>query len=122
MRWTWGQWAFSKLGAGAKWLLDFSYFGSSFVLWRAGTKGLAPRLHLRVPGASDHHLIAAFFALLYYYGIMQIIVKATARVMTRPDGRQWRGIAQRGSQYFHGPDGGAPHHSPVPAGGHTNPN
>ena len=41
MRWKYGQLFFNKLGAGAKWLLDFSYYGSSFVFGDLG-KGDRP--------------------------------------------------------------------------------
>jgi CNT family concentrative nucleoside transporter len=83
MRWTWGQWAFSKLGAGAKWLLDFSYFGSSFVFGELGQKDSPRGFIFAFQALPIIIFIAAFFALLYYYGVMQVIVKATARVMTR---------------------------------------
>ena len=63
--------------------------------------------------------IAALFALLYYLGIMQIIVKAAARVMTSLDGRERRGIAQCGRQHLHGTNGSAAFDSPVPARRHA---
>src|ERR1700689_4754685 len=82
MRWTWGQWAFAKLGAGATWLLDFSYFGSSFVFGELGQKDSPRGFIFAFQALPLIFFIAAFFALLYYYGIMQVIVKAAAKVMT----------------------------------------
>jgi concentrative nucleoside transporter, CNT family len=82
MRWTVGQAIFSKLGAGAKWLLDFSYYGSSFVFGDLGQQNSPRGFYFAFQALPIIIFIAAFFALLYYYGIMQIIVKAMARVMT----------------------------------------
>jgi CNT family concentrative nucleoside transporter len=83
MRWKYGQLVFNKLGAGAKWLLDFSYYGSSFVFGDLGKKGSPAGFIFAFQALPIIIFIAAFFALLYYYGVMQVIVKAAARVMTR---------------------------------------
>src|SRR5271168_2907872 len=42
MRWEYGRLVFEKLGAAAKWLLDFSYYGSQFVFGDLGQKN-SPR-------------------------------------------------------------------------------
>jgi CNT family concentrative nucleoside transporter len=83
MRWKYGQLVFNKLGAGAKWLLDFSYYGSSFVFGDLGKKSSPAGFIFAFQALPIIIFIAAFFALLYYYGVMQVIVKAAARVMTR---------------------------------------
>lgn len=83
MRWRYGQLLFNKLGAGATWLLDFSYYGSSFVFGDLGRKGSPMGFYFAFQALPIIIFIAAFFALLYYCGIMQVIVKAAARVMTR---------------------------------------
>src|SRR5271155_3505502 len=83
IKWTFGQLVFNKLGAGAKWLLDFSYFGSSFVFGELGQKDSPRGFIFAFQALPIIIFIAAFFALLYYYGIMQVVVKATAKVMTR---------------------------------------
>jgi concentrative nucleoside transporter, CNT family len=83
IKWSFGQLAFSKLGAGAKWLLDFSYFGSAFVFGELGQKDSPRGFIFAFQALPIIIFIAAFFALLYYYGIMQVIVKAAAQVMTR---------------------------------------
>src|SRR5579862_5995829 len=82
MRWSVGQLVFNKLGAGAKWLLDFSYYGSSFVFGDLGQNNSPRGFYFAFQALPIIIFIAAFFALLYYYGIMQVIVKAAARVMT----------------------------------------
>src|SRR5579862_6072032 len=82
MRWSVGQIVFSKLGAGAKWLLDFSYYGSSFVFGDLGQNNSPRGFYFAFQALPIIIFIAAFFALLYYYGIMQVIVKAAAKVMT----------------------------------------
>jgi CNT family concentrative nucleoside transporter len=83
MRWTIGQYIFAKLGRGAEWLLDFSYFGSSFIFGELGMKNSPRGFIFAFQALPIIIFIAAFFALLYYWGIMQIIVKAAAKIMTR---------------------------------------
>jgi len=83
MRWTIGQYIFAKLGRGAEWLLDFSYYGSSFIFGELGMKNSPRGFIFAFQALPIIIFIAAFFALLYYWGIMQIIVKAAAKVMTR---------------------------------------
>jgi CNT family concentrative nucleoside transporter len=83
MRWTIGQYIFAKLGRGAEWLLDFSYYGSSFVFGELGMKNSPRGFVFAFQALPIIIFIAAFFALLYYWGIMQIVVKAAAKIMTR---------------------------------------
>ena len=83
MRWTVGQYIFARLGRGAEWLLDFSYYGSSFIFGELGMKNSPRGFIFAFQALPIIIFIAAFFALLYYWGIMQIIVKAAAKVMTR---------------------------------------
>ena len=82
MRWQYGQLVFAKLGAGANWLLDFAFYGSTFVFGDLGKKGSPMGFYFAFQALPTIIFIAALFALLYYFGIMQIIVKAAARVMT----------------------------------------
>jgi len=83
MRWTIGQNVFAKLGHGAEWLLDFSYYGSSFIFGELGMKNSPRGFIFAFQALPIIIFIAAFFALLYHWGVMQIIVKAAAKVMTR---------------------------------------
>jgi CNT family concentrative nucleoside transporter len=78
-----GQLLFAYVGDKIKKLLDYSFAGSQMVFGGLGVKG----------GGSFGFIfafqvlptiifIAALFAILYYLGVMQVIVKAFARVMT----------------------------------------
>src|SRR5580692_2663202 len=82
MRWEYGRLFFEKLGAAANWLLDFAYYGTSFVFGDLGQKNSPKGFYFAFQALPTIIFIAAFFAVLYYLGIMQIIVKAAARVMT----------------------------------------
>ena len=78
-----GQLLFSYVGEKIKQLLEFSYKGSEMVFGGLGVKG----------GGSFGFIfafqvlptiifIAALFAILYHLGVMQLVVKAFAKVMT----------------------------------------
>lgn len=83
IRWTVGQMIFQKLGAAADWLLNFSYYGSSFVFGDLGQHNSPRGFYFAFQALPIIIFIAAFFALLYHWGVMQLIVKATAKLMTR---------------------------------------
>ena len=59
--------------------------------------------------------IAALFAILYYIGVMQLIVRAVRGGDEQGDGRERRRVAERRRQHLHGPDRGAADDPPVPA-------
>jgi len=80
MRSNVGQLIFAKLGAGANWLLDFAYYGSTFVFGDLGKKNSPLGFFFAFQALPTIIFIAAFFAVLYYLGVMQLIVKAA--VMT----------------------------------------
>ena len=82
MRWRFGQLVFEKLGAAANWLLDFSYYGSSFVFGDLGQHNSLRGFYFAFQALPTIIFIAAVFALLYYLGVMQVIVKGVAWVMT----------------------------------------
>jgi CNT family concentrative nucleoside transporter len=82
MRWTYGQFVFSKLGDVANWLLDFAFYGSTFVFGDLGQRGSPRGFYFAFQALPTIIFVAALFALLYYLGIMQFIVKIVARVMT----------------------------------------
>jgi CNT family concentrative nucleoside transporter len=82
MRWNFGRLIFAKLGAGANWLLDFAFYGSTFVFGDLGKKGSPMGFFFAFQALPTIIFIAALFALLYYFGIMQFVVKAAARVMS----------------------------------------
>jgi CNT family concentrative nucleoside transporter len=82
MRWEYGRLLFQKAGAAVNWLLDFAFYGSEFVFGGLGKKGSPMGFFFAFQVLPTIIFIAAVFALLYYYGIMQFIIKQAARVMT----------------------------------------
>src|SRR6201993_1031955 len=85
LRSAFGSKVFSFLGAGANKLLSFSYAGSTFVF---GDLGLPKELSRMGFSFAFQVLptiifIAAFFAVLYHIGLMQLIIRAAAWLMTR---------------------------------------
>ena len=77
-----GQVIFQTLGNGAKHLLDFSYVGSTFVFGELGKSDSNLGLIFAFQVLPTIIFIAAFFAVLYYLGIMQLIIRAAAWIMT----------------------------------------
>src|ERR1700691_4011674 len=82
MRSDYGRLAFEKLGAGANWLLSFAFYGSTFVFGDLGQKNSPRGFYFAFQALPTIIFIAAFFAVLYYLGVMQVVVKLAARVMT----------------------------------------
>ncbi len=83
MRWEYGRLLFQKAGAGVNWLLDFAFYGSSFVFGDLGKKGSPQGFIFAFQVLPTIIFIAAVFALLYHWGIMQQIIKLAAWGMTR---------------------------------------
>lgn len=83
MRWDAGRDAFQWLGDKVNWFLSFASYGATFVFGPLG-KNMPPWgvvfAFQVLPGII---FIAAVFALLYYLGIMQLIVRGAAIVMTK---------------------------------------
>jgi len=77
-----GQIIFQTLGNGAKHLLDFSYVGSAFVFGELGKSDSNLGLIFAFQVLPTIIFIAAFFAVLYYLGVMQLIIRAAAWLMT----------------------------------------
>ena len=94
---TAGQRLFQTLGAAINRLLDFAFVGSGFVFGPLGDKEVWPRVMQQVLGEEGLRwgvifafqvlptiiFIAALFAVLYYFGVMQIVVRIFAIVMRR---------------------------------------
>jgi concentrative nucleoside transporter, CNT family len=92
-----GQRVFQTLGALINRLLDFASVGSSMVFGPLGDKTVWPRIMNTVLGPEGAQyavlfafqvlptiiFIAALFAVLYYFGIMQLVVRAFAILMRR---------------------------------------
>jgi concentrative nucleoside transporter, CNT family len=77
-----GEWLFQKAGNGAKRLLDFSYVGSSFVFGELGKSSSSLGLIFAFQVLPTIIFIAAFFAVLYHLGVMQLIIRGAAWLMT----------------------------------------
>ena len=92
-----GQALFQRLGALINRLLDFAFVGSGFVFGPLGDREAWPRIMRAVLGDEGARYavvfafqvlptiiyIAALFAILYYFGVMQVIVRLFAIVMRR---------------------------------------
>jgi CNT family concentrative nucleoside transporter len=92
-----GQRLFSTLGAGINKLLGFSAVGAAFVFGPLGDSGVFGRVMTGALGPEGANygvifafqvlptiiFIAALFAILYYFGVMQIIVRLFAVAMHR---------------------------------------
>jgi concentrative nucleoside transporter, CNT family len=80
-----GSKVFSFLGNGANKLLSFSYAGSAFVFGDLGLPKELSRLgfSFAFQVLPTIIFIAAFFAVLYHIGLMQLIIRAAAWIMTR---------------------------------------
>ncbi|MGA3092295.1 MAG: nucleoside transporter C-terminal domain-containing protein [Terriglobales bacterium] len=84
-----GRLLFQKAGDAVNRLLRYAFVGSQFVFGDLGAQ------HSTLAAQTDQRFffafqvlptvifIAAFFAVLYHYGIMQFIIKLAAKVMTR---------------------------------------
>ena len=94
---TAGQRVFQALGNLMNRLLDFAFVGSSMVFGPLGSKEVWPRVMNQVLGPEGAQwgvvfafqvlptiiFIAALFAILYYFGVMQLVVQVFAVVMRR---------------------------------------
>jgi len=92
-----GRQVFQTLGGAINRLLDFAFVGSSFVFGPLGSKEVWPRIMTNVLGEEGVRygvvfafqvlptiiFIAALFAILYYFGVMQVVVRGFAVVMRR---------------------------------------
>src|SRR5947207_2328533 len=78
-----GQTIFGWLGAVVTKILSFSYAGSEFVFGEIGKQHSSLGVVFAFQIMPAIIFVSALFAILYYLGIMQIVVKALAVVMTK---------------------------------------
>src|SRR2546426_7992798 len=83
LRFEAGRRLFEFLGKIVNGLLGFSFAGSEFVFGELGKKLSSMGFSFAFQVLPTIIFIAAFFALLYHLGIMQIIIKIAAWIMTR---------------------------------------
>src|SRR4029077_571819 len=78
-----GQVLFGTLGYYAKHLLDFSYVGSTCIFGELGKADSSLGLIFAFQVLPTIIFIAAFFAVLYHIGVMQLVIRAAAWLMTK---------------------------------------
>ena len=85
-----GRSMFQKAGDAVKWVLDFSFQGSTFVFGPLGMKqspvmleGGSKGFYFAFAVLPTIIFVAALMSVLYYFGIMQAIIKVAAIVMTK---------------------------------------
>ena len=83
LKWSVGRELFTKAGDGVNKLLSFSYVGSQFMFGKLGEKASSMGFYFAFQVLPTIIFIAAFFAILYYLGVMQLIIRVAAWVMTR---------------------------------------
>ena len=80
---TVGQQLFSALGDVVKTILGFSYVGSEFVFGEIGKQHSSLGIIFAFQVLPAIIFVSALFAILYYLGVMQLVVKAFAIVMNK---------------------------------------
>ncbi|HTY07315.1 MAG TPA: NupC/NupG family nucleoside CNT transporter [Gemmatimonadales bacterium] len=83
LRVPWGRDAFAWLGRMATKLLGFSYAGSEFVFGEIGKQHSSIGVVFAFQILPTIIFVSALFAIMYYLGIMQIVVKAFAVAMNK---------------------------------------
>jgi CNT family concentrative nucleoside transporter len=78
-----GRLIFQVAGDLVKRLLDNAFAGSSFLFGELGKQNSSMGFYFAFQVLPTIIFIAAFFAVLYHYGIMQFIIRLAAKVMTR---------------------------------------
>jgi concentrative nucleoside transporter, CNT family len=80
---TAGQQLFGALGDAVKAVLGFSYVGSEFVFGEVGKQHSSLGLIFAFQVLPAIIFVSALFAILYYLGVMQLVVRAFAVLMNR---------------------------------------
>src|SRR5215469_12750132 len=83
LRVGWGERAIAFAGDAVKKLLSYSFAGSEFVFGALGAKVSQYGFIFAFQVLPIIIFIAAFFAVLYHYGVMQFIIRQLAKVMMR---------------------------------------
>ena len=83
LRIPFGQELFRRLGAGVTAILHYSYAGSSFVFGELGKADSNLGVIFAFQILPAIIFVSALFAMLYYLGVMQVVVRACAVVMTK---------------------------------------
>src|SRR5215475_11868305 len=86
LRWTFGQRIMAAAGAGVTRLLSYSAAGAEFVFGSLGKASTSTGFIFAFQVLPTIIFISAFFALLYYLGVMQLIIRFFAWLMKRTMG------------------------------------
>ena len=81
-RWKWAE-PVPKAGDAVNWLLSYAFTGSQFVFGDLGKQGSQLGFYFAFQVLPTVIFICALFAVLYYFGVMQVIIKVAAWLMTR---------------------------------------
>src|SRR5262249_7363959 len=82
LKWTYGRNAIRWAGQAVTNFLHFAFAGSEFVFGELGKPGGQFGFFFAFQVLPTIIFVAAFFAVLYHFGIMQFIIKQVARAMT----------------------------------------
>src|SRR6202163_4582276 len=83
IRWTGGQQLFLRAGNAVTRVLSYAYVGSEFVFGEIGKQNSSIGFIFAFQVLPTIIFIAALFALLYYLGVMQVIIRIAAWIMQR---------------------------------------
>jgi CNT family concentrative nucleoside transporter len=97
-----GRRLFAGAGDAVNHLLSYSFEGSKFVFGELGKQGSSMGFFFAFQVLPTIIFIAAFFALLYHYGVMQFIIKLVAIVMTHVMGASGAESLNVGASIFMG--------------------
>ena len=78
-----GRRVFQEAGDVVNRLLSYAFVGSQFVFGDLGKQGSKLGFYFAFQVLPTIIFIAAFFAVLYHYGVMQFVIKIAAWIMTR---------------------------------------
>lgn len=83
LKWSFGRDMITTAGAAINKLLEYSFAGSHFVFGTLGAKGSPLGFYFAFQVLPTIIFIAAFFAILYHFGVMQFIINIFAVLMQR---------------------------------------
>ncbi len=83
LRWDGGRAAFAWLGDKVNWILGFANYGATFVFGPLAQNVKPWGIIFAFQVLAGIIFIAALFALLYYLGVMQLIIRGAAVFMTK---------------------------------------
>jgi CNT family concentrative nucleoside transporter len=83
LKFTWGQDVMAFAGEKVKELLNYALVGASFVFGSLTNPGASAGFVFAFVVLPTIIFMAAFFAVLYHFGIMQVVIKGAAWIMTR---------------------------------------